>query len=118
VDSTKTTIQKKGKRRLVIPFSSQYFHNRELARSGRVPKFGSYKYTAKSLAEKGILLSIEGFSPRQYDSISLTISSDEVGVFNVEASMLGVTVPDGQVELSMDELVSRGAANFRSVGTS
>lgn len=90
---------------MVVPFSSQYFHNRELARTGRVPKFGSYKYTAKSLADRGILLSIEGFSPRQYDSISLTISSDDVGQFVVEASMLGMPVPDGQVELSMDELV-------------
>lgn len=61
VDSTKTTIQKKGKKRMVIPFSAQYFHNRELARTGRVPKFGSYKYTAKNLADRGILLSIEGF---------------------------------------------------------
>lgn len=106
VDSTKTTIQRKGKRRLVIPFTSQYFHNRELARTGKVPKFGSYKYTAKSLADKGILLSIEGFSPRQYDNISLTISSDEVGVFIVEASMMGLSGGHDPVELSMDELVS------------
>jgi Ras GTPase-activating-like protein IQGAP2/3 len=112
VDSTKTTIQKKGKRRMVIPFSSQYFHNRELARTGKVPKFGSYKYTAKSLADKGILLSIEGFSPRQYDNISLTISSDEVGVFVVEASMMGMSGGHDPVELSMDELVGIISAIF------
>lgn len=133
VDSTKTTIQKKGKKRLVMPFSSQYFHRRELEKSGKLPKFGSYKYTARNLSERGILLSIEGFvspldrlcnrsadargvqSPRQYDNISIAISSDEVGVFVVEAFMLGVPVPDGQVELSMDELVGAVASCDQSL---
>lgn len=44
-------------------------------------------------------------SPRQYDQISLSISSDEVGMFVVEATFLGVPSPDGAVEISMDELV-------------
>ncbi|CAG8473702.1 13469_t:CDS:10 [Funneliformis caledonium] len=68
---------KKGKKsRLVLPFTRQYFHIRELQRSGRVPQFGSFKYTAQRLHEKGVLLSIAGYST--FDKISFTISSDEV----------------------------------------
>ncbi|CAI2167555.1 2722_t:CDS:10 [Funneliformis geosporum] len=68
---------KKGKKsRLVLPFTRQYFHLRELQRSGRVPQFGTFKYTAQRLHEKGVLLSITGYST--FDKISFTISSDEV----------------------------------------
>jgi Ras GTPase-activating-like protein IQGAP2/3 len=45
-------------------------------------------------------------SPRQYDQISLTLSSDEVGIFIIEATFMGIPSPDGPVEISMDELVS------------
>ncbi|EPQ27617.1 uncharacterized protein PFL1_04755 [Pseudozyma flocculosa PF-1] len=103
IDASMQTMQKKGKRRFVLPFTQQYFHLRNLKATGRVPKFGSYKYTAQKLFEKGVLLSIDGFSTKQYDQINLTISSDEPGLFTIEASVLGVS--GGSCDLRIEDLL-------------
>ncbi|KAG8821050.1 hypothetical protein FRC18_011521 [Serendipita sp. 400] len=87
VDMAMTTMQKsKGpKRRFVMPFTKQYFHLRDLQRSGATaPQFGSYKYSAQDLYQKGILLSIDQFSPRQFDRIDIIISSNKIGIFTIE----------------------------------
>jgi hypothetical protein len=47
-------------------FTKQYFHLQDLKKNGKVPQFGSFKYTAAKLHEKGVLLSIDGVSPKQY----------------------------------------------------
>ncbi|RKP11379.1 Rho GTPase activation protein, partial [Piptocephalis cylindrospora] len=57
-------LSTKMKRSRALPFTKQYFHRRELEKLGRVPKFGSYKYTAERLHQKGVLLGVEGYSPR------------------------------------------------------
>lgn len=103
INESMASIQKKSKRRLVLPWSLQGAHQRELEREGKRYRFGSYKYTAHALYERGILLSIAQYSPRQFDRITLTISSDEVGVFEINAVALGVTV--ATVELKLDELL-------------
>lgn len=95
VDQSRETMQgtrggKGGKKRFVLPFSQQYFHLRSLKQQGKVPQFGSYKYTAARLHEKGILLGIEDFGTNGFEQLSLTISSDEPGVFTIDASLLGV----------------------------
>lgn len=72
------------KRRFVMPFSKQFFHLRDLQRSGQPPQFGSFKYSAQDLYMKGILLSIDQFSPRQFDRINIVISSNKIGVFTIE----------------------------------
>ncbi|KAJ2850636.1 iqgap- protein [Coemansia brasiliensis] len=89
----------------VLPFTRQYFHLRDLQRSGRVPRFGSYKYSAEKLYYKGVIVSVEGYPPRQLDKISLTISSDEAGVFDVEVSLMGVKMPGGGCEIRMQDLL-------------
>ncbi|CAB4438667.1 unnamed protein product [Rhizophagus irregularis] len=95
---------KKGKKsRLVLPFTRQYFHIRELQKSGRVPQFGSFKYTAQRLHEKGVLISITGYST--FDKISFTISSDEIGIFKIEASYAGISVPGANMELRLEDLL-------------
>ncbi|CAG8528063.1 5585_t:CDS:2 [Cetraspora pellucida] len=95
---------KKGKKhRLVLPFTRQYFHIRELQKSGKVPRFGSFKYTAQRLREKGVLLSISGYST--FDKISFTISSDEVGIFSIVASFAGIPVPGASMELRLEDLL-------------
>ncbi|CAG8441430.1 8358_t:CDS:10 [Ambispora leptoticha] len=97
---------KKGKKsRVILPFTRQYFHIRDLQRQGRVPKFGSYKFTAQRLHEKGVLISIDGYSIKQFDKISFTISSDVLGIFTIEAAYMGVSVPGGQMELRLEELL-------------
>ncbi|UZJ52581.1 hypothetical protein CBS101457_001901 [Exobasidium rhododendri] len=104
IDASMATMQKKGgKKKFVLPFTQQYFHVRNLKASGKMPKFGSYKYTAQRLFEKGVLLSIDQFSERQYDQISLTISSDVPGLFTIDASVLGVS--GGSVDLRIEDLL-------------
>jgi Ras GTPase-activating-like protein IQGAP2/3 len=66
-----------------MPFTKQFFHLRDLQRSGQPPQFGSFKYSAQDLYTKGILLSIDQFSPRQFDRINIIISSNKIGVFTI-----------------------------------
>ncbi|CUA76921.1 Ras GTPase-activating-like protein rng2 [Rhizoctonia solani] len=85
IDSAMNTMQRgKGKKRFVIPFTKQFFHLRDLQRTGGEPQFGSYKYSAQYLYERGILLWIDRCSPRQFDRIDLVLSSNEVGIFTVQ----------------------------------
>lgn len=91
------------KNRFVLPWSLQGVHQRSLEKEGKHYAFGSYKYTAQTLAERGILLSIDPYSPKEFHKISLTISSSEVGIFEVKAAYLGVTVTT--VELELGELL-------------
>ena len=67
-----------------MPFTKQYFHLRNLQKAGKNPQFGSYKYSALDFYEKGILLSIDQFSPRQFDRINIILSSNNIGVFTIE----------------------------------
>lgn len=92
-----------SKKRLVLPWSLQASHQRKLEKEGKRYAFGSYKYTAQDLYDRGVLLSIDQFSPKQFDKVTLTISSDEVGVFEVSAAYMGVKVET--VELKLDELL-------------
>jgi Ras GTPase-activating-like protein IQGAP2/3 len=106
IEQAMVTLQnKKGKKRFLIPFSKQYNHERELARSGRTPKFGSYKYSARALADKGVLVEYKGYNERQYDKINLTISSDAVGVFNIEGSMGSMMMPGASAQIPLDDLL-------------
>ncbi|KAF9412598.1 hypothetical protein BGZ94_000998 [Podila epigama] len=101
------TSKKGKKQRYVMPFTKQYFHIRNLQRHGKVPQFGSFKYTAQKLFEKGVLLNLEGVSPKQYSQISLTISCDEPGLFQieVETSIMMVRMPVSSMELRLEDLL-------------
>ncbi|CAD6886832.1 unnamed protein product [Tilletia controversa] len=103
IDASMQTMQKKGRKKFVLPFTQQYFHLRSLKATGKVPKFGSYKYSAKVLHDKGILISIDQFSNKQFDQITLTISSDEAGLFTIEASVLGVS--GGSCDIRIEDLL-------------
>ncbi|GAA5964914.1 hypothetical protein JCM21900_000018 [Sporobolomyces salmonicolor] len=103
IDKSMAGIQKKSKKRIVLPWTLQASHQRQLEKQGKKYKFGSYKYSAQELYNRGVLLSIEQFSPKQFDKINLTVSSDEIGVFEIKATSLGVTVTT--VEVRLDELL-------------
>lgn len=94
-----------SKKRFLLPFTKQYNHVRELQRSGRVPKFGSFKYSARALFEKGVLVAYTGYSDRQYDKINITISSDEIGVFFIEGSMGSIQMPGASAQVPLDDLL-------------
>ncbi|EPX72975.1 uncharacterized protein SOCG_00733 [Schizosaccharomyces octosporus yFS286] len=104
IEQAMETLQsKKGKKKL-IPFSKQYFHMRELRKSGKVPRFGSFKYTATKLYDRGILVSMSHLP--HYDKLYITISADEVGKFTLEASSNAVKVTSPRCDLQLDDLLS------------
>ncbi|KEZ42257.1 Uncharacterized protein SAPIO_CDS6114 [Scedosporium apiospermum] len=106
IESAMATLQnKKGKKRFLLPFTKQYNHQRELERSGRVPKFGSYKYSVRDLMEKGAVVSWKGVSDRDWDKINLTISCDEVGVFAIEGSRGHIQIPGASALVPIEDLL-------------
>lgn len=91
----------------MLPFTKQFYHLRELQKTGENVPFGSFIYSAKHLYEKGILLSIDQYSPRQFDKIQLTMSSKVVGVFTLrlESTLLGVTTRIASEDIRMEDLL-------------
>jgi len=106
IEQAMVTLQnKKGKKRFLMPFTKQWDHERELARSGRVPKFGSFKYSAQELANRGILVAWAGYSEIQWPKIDLTISSNEVGIFVLEGSNGPISMPGASAQVPLDDLL-------------
>ncbi|PFH52708.1 hypothetical protein AMATHDRAFT_139198 [Amanita thiersii Skay4041] len=108
VEAAMQTMQhKKEKKRFVLPFTKQYFHLRELQKSGQSPKFGSFIYSAEKLYERGILLSIDQYSPRQFDKFQITMSSNRAGVFTLvlESSLYGPMTRIAAEDVRMEDLL-------------
>jgi Ras GTPase-activating-like protein IQGAP2/3 len=100
-----------------MPFTKQYFHLRDLQKSGKLPQFGSFKYSAHDLYDKGILLSIDQYSPRQFDKLDIIISSNQVGVFTMEVlnNALGITNRMATTDLRMEDLLQAQFDNKASL---
>jgi len=108
VEVPMATMQRgKSKKRIIMPFTKQYFHLRDLQKSGKTPQFGSFKYSAQDLYERGILLSIDQYSPRQFDRIDLVISSNQLGVFSIEMfnNALGITNRMAIADVRLEDLL-------------
>lgn len=106
IEQAMVTLQnKKGKKRFVMPFTKQWDHERELQRSGRSFKFGSYKYSARTLADKGVLVHWRGYNERQWDRVDLTFSSNEVGVFTIDGSSGNMMIPGANAQVPLDDLL-------------
>ncbi|KAI0254740.1 hypothetical protein BJV78DRAFT_1120741 [Lactifluus subvellereus] len=108
VEVAMATMQRgKSKKRIIMPFTKQYFHLRDLQKSGKTPQFGSFKYSAQDLYDRGILLSIDQFSPRQFDKIDLVISSNQLGVFTIEMfnNTLGITNRMAIADIRLEDLL-------------
>lgn len=106
IEQAMVTLQnKKGKKRFLMPFTKQWDHERELQKSGRVFKFGSFKYSARNLADKGVLVYWKGYTERQWDRVDLTISSNEVGVFMVDGSSGNMMIPGANAQVPLDDLL-------------
>ena len=86
-----------------LPFSRQFFHRRSLKAAGAMPKFGSYRYAARRLMDKGILVAIDAPANMTIDQVSITLSSDELGVFLLEADVSHV--PAGTSRIHIEELL-------------
>ena len=111
-----TLANKKGaKTKFTLPFTKQWNHERELERAGRQPKFGSYKYSARQLAEKGVLLQWPGYPTEHWGQLNVVISSDEVGVFHLEASSGSMMLPGASANLLLDALLQAQYDNKNSI---
>ncbi|KAI7282256.1 putative ras GTPase activating protein [Hortaea werneckii] len=111
-----TLASKKGsKHKFIMPFTKQWSHERELERAGRQPKFGSYKYSARQLGDKGVLLSWAGCSQENWGQLNVVISSDEVGVFHLEASSGSMMLPGASANLLLDDLLQAQYDNKQSI---
>ncbi|KII94770.1 hypothetical protein PLICRDRAFT_127987 [Plicaturopsis crispa FD-325 SS-3] len=118
VEAAMATMQRgKGKKRFVLPFTKQFYHLREINKAGEAPQFGSFKYSAKDLYDKGILLSIDQFSPRQFDKIDLIMSSNRAGIFTLELfnNTLGITNRLATQDLRMEDLLQARFENRASM---
>jgi Ras GTPase-activating-like protein IQGAP2/3 len=118
IEQAMATLQKKSKlkKRTLLPFSPQWHHQRELARSGRMPAFGSYRYSARVLHEKGVLFDWRGFPRSIWDKINVTISSDEAGMFHLEGSDGSLMIPGASASVPLDELLEMQFNNVQFVG--
>ena len=106
IEQAMVTLQnKKGKKRFVLPFTKQWEHERELQRAGRSFKFGSFKYSARNLADKGVLVHWRGYNERQWDRVDLTFSSNEVGVFTIDGSSGNMMIPGANAQVPLDDLL-------------
>ncbi|KAF1936570.1 hypothetical protein EJ02DRAFT_358813 [Clathrospora elynae] len=106
IEQAMVTLQsKKGKKKFLLPFTRQYNHQRELKNSGREYRFGSFKYSARNLAEKGILISWSGYHERQWDRLDITISSNQTGVFEIQGSQGSLMIPGAFAEIPLDGLL-------------
>ena len=106
IEQAMVTLQnKKGKKRFLMPFTKQWDHERELQRSGRSFKFGSFKYSARNLADKGVLVHWRGYTEQQWVRVDLTISSNEVGVFTIDGSSGNMMIPGANAQIPLDDLL-------------
>ncbi|KAI8982300.1 Rho GTPase activation protein [Mycotypha africana] len=81
----KNMAEKRGKKqKFVFPFTKQYFHMKNLQRRGLVPKFGSFKYTAKALYDRGIIIDLVGVPKKLYARITIILSMDRAGIITFE----------------------------------
>ncbi|KAG4305268.1 hypothetical protein PORY_001438 [Pneumocystis oryctolagi] len=105
IEKSLTSLQaKKGKRKPIIPFTKQYFHLRDLRRSGQMPKFGSHKYSGRQLFDKGVIVSISGQSEKDYGKFDFTISSNDIGIFTIETALGPFHTPTS-LKLKLDDLL-------------
>ncbi|KAF1966707.1 ras GTPase activating protein-like protein [Bimuria novae-zelandiae CBS 107.79] len=114
VEQAMVTLQnKRGKKKFLLPFTKQYNHMRELQRSGREYRFGSFKYSARNLADKGILVSWNGFAERTWDRLDITISSNQIGIFEIQGSQGSMMIPGAFAEVPLDGLLQAQFENHQ-----
>ena len=108
------------RKRFTLPFTKQSNHLRDLQRIGKVPEFGSFIYSAKSWYDKGILISIDKYSPMQFDKMEVILSSNSIGVFNIEIrnNAMGISNRIAQADVKMEDLLKAQYQDRASVSLS
>ncbi|GAA5802110.1 hypothetical protein HPULCUR_007571 [Helicostylum pulchrum] len=98
--------ERRGKKqKFVFPFTKQYFHMKNLKSHGLVPQFGSFKYSAKTLYDRGIILDLSGVSKKLYTRITLILSMDRAGIITFEGYFPLMNTQDLRVDVHYEELL-------------
>jgi Ras GTPase-activating-like protein IQGAP2/3 len=106
-----TAHQGSKRKKSILPFTRHSRHLRELEKQKKeVPKFGSFKYSAKELMDRGVVQSIdaEGLPSKLYDKLDITLSSKEQGVIDIECSFrsIGITIGSENDTVKLEDLLS------------
>jgi Ras GTPase-activating-like protein IQGAP2/3 len=102
----KNMAEKRGKKqKFVFPFTRQYFHIKNLQKRGLVPKFGSFKYSAKTLYDRGIILDLAGVSNKMYSRITIILSMDRAGIVTFEGYFPLLNTQDLHVDVHYEDLL-------------
>lgn len=95
----------------VIPvFSKQYFYHRQLKKNNRLPKFGSYKYSAKKLIDMNVLIDFGGelhVRNASASKLDFMFGCHKTGMFVIEAANGSVTLPGACASITLDDLLDR-----------
>lgn len=112
IDSVLSELQLKPKEKKIfsiIPvFSKQYFYHRQLKKNNRLPKFGSYKYSAKKLMDQDVITDFAGEIAGKFASSSkldFMFSCHKLGQFVIEAANGSVTIPGACATITLDQLL-------------
>lgn len=106
INKAMNLLQTKPQKKKLFPFiNKQYFYQKELKRQGKVPKFGSYKYSAKYLWDLGILEELNTIKGPELPKVDFMFSCDEVGVFLIEAASGSIPIPNAVAKVTLDELL-------------
>lgn len=93
----------------IIPvFSKQYFYHRQLKKNNRLPKFGSYRYSAKKLLEQNVIRDLGGALQERFAASSklhFMFSCHKLGAFVIEAADGLATIPGACTTITLDQLL-------------
>ncbi|WPK23541.1 hypothetical protein PUMCH_000782 [Australozyma saopauloensis] len=114
IDSMLESLQLRPKEKKflnIIPvFSKQYFYYRQLKKNNCLPKFGSYKISAKKLLDQTVITKI---SPEFYKKVAgstkleFKFSCHKVGIFTLEAAVSSVNIPGACQIVTLDNILDR-----------
>jgi len=128
IDKSMEELQSRPtKTKRIMPFTKQFFYERELKKSGKLPKFGAYKYSSKRLYEKGILVELRGldqnlgssgtsfFGGFNFPRIDFMFNCDQPGVFTISSKSGTLAVNGSLATLTIDELLEYQFENKSSI---
>ena len=67
------------------------------------------------LYNRGLLLSISQVSPRQYEGLFITFSSDEIGVFKIDMNVAGDPKPMASEDVRLEDMLQMQFENKSSI---
>lgn len=128
INSSIENLQNKNnnKSKKSLPFTRQFFYERELKKIGQFPKFGAYKYSFKKLQERGIIIELNGinrdelatsgsfFTGISYPKIDFMFNCDKAGIFEISVKSSSIAITNDKQTLTLDKLLEYQYDNLPS----